>query len=210
MKGILDKTKDLVSVNFVNAQQFKLGSTGLCKGRRFVLLKGKQVAEFFQSGSRSIPVFKYRAAILGPDNKILCVDAINLSDLCRNTYGAVQRDEENNRLPYPEVGFTVSNNGTSIPASFGEEINCGWDVRKQFISKDGDRSLYDGIIDYEQAFEVDHLEFHWVSEFDTASWTTKRDENGNVAMKLRLIPILKRVDIPEGVMEQLKLNKLAS
>lgn len=198
MKSI-DKTTNLVEASFENAQQYKLGTCGLGTGRRFIVLPGKQKAEYFKAGTKNIPVFKYRAAMLGRDNEILCIDAVNVSDMIRNTYGQVKYDEEGNRLPAPQIEFAISTNGTRVPSTFGEEVSCGWDVRKQFVKKEGDKSLYDGVIDYPQAFEVVGHEFHWVSDFDPITWTTKQDEKGFVAMRIKLIPIIKRIDVPEGV-----------
>lgn len=197
MKSLLDKTKDLKSESLVNAQQYKLGSTGLSAGRKFILYPGKQLSDKFQSGTRTVTVFKYKALMLTPDNQPVCIDGVNLSDLCRNTYGKITYNESGERKAYPEIGFTVSSKGNSIPETFGEELNCGWDVRKQFIKKDGDNTLYDGMIDYPQAFVVDRVEFHWVSDFDSINWSTKRDSNGNVAMKPKLVAIVKRIDIDD-------------
>ena len=202
MKSI-DKTTNLVEVSFTNSQQFKLGTTGLATGRKFILLPGKQKAEYFKSGSRNIPVFKYRAAILDKDNNIICIDAINLSDLVRQTYGEVKYTEAGERIPAPQIEFVISSAGNRIPSTFGEEISCGWDVRKQFVKKDGDTSVYDGVIDYPQAFEVVANQFHWVSDFDVITWATRETDDGHVAMRVKLVPIIKRIDMPEGIIDQL-------
>lgn len=198
MKSI-DKTTNLVEASFENAQQFKLGTTGLATGRRFVLLKGKQRAEYFKTGTKSIPIFKYRAAILDKDNNVICIDGINVSDLVRNTYGEVKYNDNGERLPAPQIEFVLTGTGMRIPSTFGEEVSCGWDVRKQFVKKEGDKSLYDGVIDYPQAFEVVGHEFHWVSDFDPILWATKQDDKGFVAMRVKLVPIIKRIDPPEGL-----------
>jgi hypothetical protein len=46
-------------------------------------------------------------------------------------------------------------------------------------------------------------QFHWVSDFDVITWATRETEDGHVAMRVKLVPIIKRIDMPEGVLDQL-------
>lgn len=192
-KSIIDKTTSLVDGHLVGNQQYKAGRLGLCKGKVFILLPGKQKCEYFtDDNGRRVPVFKYRAAFVGSDGLITHIDAVNLSDLVKQTYGKCAKNEQGEWLPYPEVGFEFRNN-KKFPASFGDELNCGWTIRKEYCGTDSDgKALYDVLVEEPQMFEVIDTELHWVSRFDSVAWTTAQDEKGNVEMRKTLVPIIER------------------
>lgn len=211
---ITDKTKSLYSDNcfLTNNEQYRLGEIGLFKGRKFVLLPGHQYSDpFAREDGKKINVFKYRALMLDRNGKSTAtVDGVKLSDLVKTTYGKCERGEDGKLLPYPKIESTFSRNGNIIPTSFGTTIlNCGWDIKKVYSGEDSvGNKLFNGVIEKPQAFEVVDVELHWLSEYDEVKNGVKIDEDGCVVMRPRLVSIIQRIEVPEGLDAEIKAAQL--
>lgn len=188
--------------HLTGGDQYKLGEIGLFKGRKFVLLPGKQYSDpFSREDGQVVDVFKYRALMLDRFGKFTgVIDGVKLSDLVKKTFGKCQRTADGNNIPYPKIETEKSKNGYLVPKSFGDTtLNCGWAIRKQYAETlpDGTKA-YDGIIDEAQAFEVVDMEFHYTLSFDNDK-NILVDPEGYAQMKPRLVAIIQKIDMPEGL-----------
>lgn len=193
--------------HLTGGDQYKLGEVGLFRGRKFVLLTGKQYTDpFARKDGISVDVFKYRALMLDRFGKSTgVVDGVKLSDLVKLTFGKCERGEDGTLLPYPKVETDISKNNYRIPKTFGNTtLNCGWNIRKKFVGtlEDGTK-IYDGVIEEPQAFEVVDMEFHYTPVYDNDK-NVCVDAEGYVEMRPRLVAIIQKIDMPEGLEEIVK------